>query len=155
MKLLSRILAFCRGRTPEGRIGMLRFDTSGWIGWKEEERLPTFVVWRHQLDDVLSAALIQDPVDNPPVYNQEALRSYCRNLAARSGAGIVSVDIVEIGGAQALQLIYKREQLPTYIYTGMLVITLGRVEFVLRAVYGEHGTTGVREAFITSQLLKE
>src|SRR5262249_42944779 len=105
--------------------------------------------------DVLSAAFIHSPTDIPPVNNQVALRSYCRNLAASNSGGIVSVDAIEVSGVPAFQLIYKREQWPAYIYTGMLVATVANLQYVLTAVLGEHGTTGVREAVVTAQLAEE
>jgi hypothetical protein len=50
-------------------------------------------------------------------------------------------------------LIYKRLEKPAYVFTGMLLVPRRQGSQVWTVVAGEHGTTGVREAPITFELL--
>jgi len=50
-------------------------------------------------------------------------------------------------------LIYKRLEIPAYIYTGMAFVPLPSACAVLTLVAGELGTTGVREAVVTTELM--
>jgi predicted outer membrane repeat protein len=130
----------------------IEFDTSGWtLRESSNERS----VWTNVDGDVLSLNRIDNPDEPlPPLSDLQAVRAFCRNLAEKSG-GLISADIVRIGNSQAIQLIYKREHLPAYAYTGMIIIPCGDQRFVLVVASTERGTTGVREAIVTDELLRD
>ena len=68
---------------------------------------------------------------------------------------IVSVDAVSVAQRPATQLIYKREKLPAYAYTGMLFLQLDGFAYVIVIAAEERGTTGVREAVVTARFFEE
>jgi hypothetical protein len=129
----------------------IRFDTDGWT---RNSRIRDAQEW----SDALGNTLRLEVVSGPAAYvtaatDLAALREWCRFSAAQRNGGIVSADLVEVGGRQVLQIIDKFERLPSYDYEGTLILPLrdGHCRFIVRA--SEHGTTGMREAIITGHLV--
>lgn len=83
------------------------------------------------------------------------VRQGCRRIAEGNKGAIVSVDAVTVAQRPATQLIYKREKLPAYAYTGMLFLQLEGFAYIIVIAAEEQGVTGLREATITSHLLSE
>jgi hypothetical protein len=52
-------------------------------------------------------------------------------------------------------LIYKKLQIPAFRFTGMLIIPMPDASCIWTIVAGEHGTTGIREAVITGELMNQ
>jgi hypothetical protein len=48
---------------------------------------------------------------------------------------------------------YKRLQKPAYIFTGMLLVSQPEGDLLWTTVAGERGTTGIREAVVTGELM--
>lgn len=151
MKLFSRLFSKTPDISEKLTAQSLHFDLSG---WREEENSAKKMVWMNECGEVLSVNVVKGPFDWPS-YDRKALIDEVRALAKSRGGGIISADVVTVAGVPAVKLIYKREQRPAYIYSGMLLFPYEDVYFVLMVVFGEHGTTGVREAVVTSQLLDE
>lgn len=55
----------------------------------------------------------------------------------------------------AVQTIYKQLEMPAFIFTGMQIIALPEASLTWSVVAREKGTTGVREAVVTSSLLSQ
>ena len=83
------------------------------------------------------------------------LRRWCRNLAQSRNGGLIEAQKVSCSLGPTAILIYKRLQVPAYIYTGMLFVSLERFPLVWTIVAGEHGTTRIREAIVTAILMKQ
>ena len=78
-----------------------------------------------------------------------------RSIAHGSGGGLIEATIGECPFGQTATLIYKRLIKPRYVYTGMLLIARPLdPDLVWTVVSGEIGTTGMREAVITAELMK-
>ena len=69
--------------------------------------------------------------------------------------GIVSVDSCRAADHPAIQIIYKREEGLGYRYTGIVRVDLGEYWCQATVVCGERGTTGIREAVLSTRLLEE
>ena len=119
-------------------------------GWTEQEPAKGMRYWRGPHRSVLSlAALDLNPWESP-----EELPYYARELAESAGGGLIEAEILSCGSTSAVRLIYKRLQLPAYVFTGMFLAPLENQYLLWTIVDGECGTTGVREAVVTSQLYK-
>jgi hypothetical protein len=65
--------------------------------------------------------------------------------------------LIEVQGVSGplgatVRLIYKRLEVPAYIFTGMLILPDLDMPQVWTVVSGERGTTGLREATVTAEL---
>ncbi len=127
-------------------------------GWHEGPPDGKLRVWHDSDGDVLSLAVLLEPAGPPSACDDEALMHWCRGLAASRNAGLI--EAVRIAGQTkpAIKLIYKRLQMPAYIYTGMLytgmLLTAAKeAHLVWTIVAAERGMTGVREAVITAELM--
>jgi hypothetical protein len=120
------------------------------LGWKEEAPQGEMRVWRDQCGNVLSIAITSGPPTDSERSDETALRNWCRNLAQSRGGGLLEASATTSG----IKLIYKRLQMPAYIYTGMLMFQLHSDWLIWTVVAGEHGVTGVREALVTAELIR-
>lgn len=117
-------------------------------GWNENAPSKGMRVWKDSDGDVLS---LSTPADASVVSEESAARMqcWCRNLAEERGAGLIEAHRKGL----SVSLIYKRLQMPAYIYTGMSIRDFRGSTLVWTVVAGEHGTTGVREAVVTAALM--
>jgi hypothetical protein len=82
------------------------------------------------------------------------VRTLARSIAQRSGGGLIEAHIGACTFGRTATLIYKRLIRPKYVYTGMLIVARPLdPDLVWAVVTGEIGTTGVREAVITTELM--
>jgi hypothetical protein len=130
-------------------IERITFNTSGWHE-HEQERAKDWVVWGNA-GDILSLAAVPSPKTFKPMEREYWLQD--ARLMARPG-GIVSVDRCVVASRPAIEIIYKRTDGMGYRYTGMLVVELSGYWCHIAGVFGERGTTGVREACLTARLLE-
>jgi hypothetical protein len=121
--------------------------------WTEEKATPDLRVWRDAQGAVLSLAVPAESIDLPPHSDEAALRRWCRRLAESRRGGLVEVTKVTGPLGTGTVLIYKRLEKPAYIYTGMLILPTEAVLLFWTVVAGERGTTGVREAVVTAELM--
>jgi hypothetical protein len=108
-------------------------------------------VWRDECGNVLSLGVLTDPLTDSEQTDETALRNLCRDLAQSRSGGLLEASAT----ADGIKLIYKRLQVPAYIYTAMLMTKVRSDWLIWTVVAGEHGTTGVREAVVTAQLIGE
>jgi len=127
------------------------FDTSG---WQERQRSDKQVVWTNDEGDSILVT-ITVPGPSRPLSDEEAWRTECRPIAEDNGGAIVSGDSFEQDSVPMFQFIYKKEDGKGYMYTGMLLIPRHSSMCVISSSGREHGTTGVREALVTSILAEE
>ena len=136
--------------SSHGSIGAVRLALDGW-----SEKAPTggMRIWRDARGDVLSLAAFDASFGLPDISDESALRLWCRLLAEKRHAGLVEVRVVEGALGMATSLIYKQLQKPAYIFTGMLVVPRQEGHQVWTVVARERGTTGMREAVVTTELI--
>ena len=137
--------------TPDWTIDGVRFDTSG---WRLQEASATTMTWTNAEGDVLSLTRFQGEAVSA-AEDLSSLRVRARQLAASNHGGIVQADFVDRGGVRVASLIFKKEQLPAYEYTGMFIIPSDGHHFVVTVESVERGVTGVRDAMVTAQLLQQ
>ena len=133
-------------------IGAITFDTSG---WKLEQDGDAERVWSTPEGDVLSVRRVHGQAVAPSGTDLDAMRDDARRFARRQKGGIVLADFCQMDGVRATSLIYKREEKPTYVYTGMLIIPAQDPEFLITVVAGEHDVTGVRDALVSALLFEQ
>jgi hypothetical protein len=122
-------------------------------GWSEDTSRGELRVWRNPQGDVLTLALrTEAALGLPPASDEIAVRRFARGLAESRAAGLIEANAAEGALGMTVGLIYKRLQKPAYVFTGMLLVLKGDASQVWTAVAGEQGTTGVREAVVTTQL---
>ncbi len=135
---------------PRVTIASLRFNATGWF---EQEKSESRIVWSDAESDFLTADLIMGSLDLPPLTDHKKLIKHARHLA-RPGA-IVSVDVVTESLVPLVQVIYKRDVHPGYVYTGILKIPFKGCGYYIAGVFRERGMTGERESVAAAKLLEE
>jgi len=130
----------------------ITFDTSG---WNLKESTDTGQVWTTSDGDLLTVRRVHGLPEAPAAGDLDAMRSDARRLARSKKGGIVSADYCQLNGVRATSLIYKREELPAYVYTGMMIIPARDPEFLITVVAGEHDVTGVRDALVSALLFEQ
>lgn len=122
-------------------------------GWHEDARQDKMRTWHHPDGAVLSLAAASRAAI-PPLSRLDLLRNAFRRLAEGGRAGLVQADVLQSPYGPAAQMIYKRRQGMGFIFTGMLFLPAGAQWLVCTVVAAEVGTTGIREAVVTAQLLQ-
>jgi hypothetical protein len=130
----------------------VRFDTTG---WRLKESSEMRMLWTDSDGDALSLDRVRGLADLPSIDDLKSVRAWCRELARGNNGGLVSADVLDLRGTTAVRLIYKREELPAYGYTGMMIIPGKGEHFVIVVASVERGTTGVRDALVTAQLFEQ
>jgi hypothetical protein len=140
-----------RATAPHGADTFGRLDVPGWTMVGSTE---TQASWRDADGDVLSLTLADMHPGADILSSRDALRQLCRRLAQQRGAGLVEATVVTGAQGSGFRFIYKRLQAPAFVFTGMLVFPRASNSWVWTIVAGERGTTGVREAIVTGQLME-
>jgi hypothetical protein len=123
-------------------------------GWEEAPGPKGMRGWRHPSGAALTLTFAVGELSMPSPANITILRVQCRKAAEQAGAGLIEADVVPTARGLCGRLIYKRLRKPAFVFTGMTWIPHKDGWFVWTMVEGEHGTTGVREAVVTAELLK-
>jgi hypothetical protein len=108
-------------------------------------------IWRDIDGDVLSLADATEPFGSSDLSDEKKVRTWCRGLAQSMNGGLIEACKLDSG----IKLIYKRLEMPAYIYTGMLVTRVPGTSLIWTVTAGERGRTGVREAVVTLTLMNE
>lgn len=135
-------------KPPTEALGHVRLTLTEWT---EDTPAKGMRVWRDPDRDVLSLATSQEPLGDSDRADEMKVRRWCREIAESRNGGLIEAHRVDNG----IKFIYKRLNMPAYVYTGMLLTRVNEVWLVWTMVAGEHGTTGVREAVVTANLLNE
>jgi hypothetical protein len=109
-------------------------------------------LWRDVDGDVLSLGslgILTESFWHSDRPDEIELRKWCRGLAESRGGGLIEAFALD----GEVRLIYKRLQKPAYTYTGMLIARVRQEWLIWTMVAGERGTTGVREAVVTANLM--
>jgi hypothetical protein len=124
-------------------------------GWTEEASIDQMREWRNSERDVLSLATDDGSLELPSLSDIRGLQRWCRAVAESRGAGLIEMrrDAWRLGAT--VGFIYKRLEMPAYIFTGMLLVPGDDVAEVWTIVSGERERTGVREATVTTQLMND
>jgi hypothetical protein len=133
---------------PE-RLRVVNLTMEGWI---EEAPTAQMRTWRNAEGDVLSLAAA-DGFGLPTLDDMGGLQRWCRAVAESSRAGLIEMRLDTGRRGASVAFIYKRLEMPAYVFTGVLVVPGDEVA-VWTVVSGERGTTGVREAVVTTQLVE-
>jgi len=136
-----------RSSLPE-RLRVVRLTMQG---WREEAPSGGLRLWRDPHGDVLSLAIPDGSLGLPGLSDENALQRWSRSLAESRSGGLIEVRVAPGALGSAVGLIYKRLERPAYVFTGMLLIP--SQSHVWTVVAAERGTTGVREAVITAELM--
>lgn len=124
-------------------------------GWQEGPSDGELRLWHDSDGDVLSLAVPVEPIGPQDPTDDGALRRWCRQLAENRGAGLIEARRIPGQTKPAVQLIYKRLQIPAYIYTGMLITSSAEERCLVWTIVAcERGITGLREAIITDELTR-
>jgi hypothetical protein len=84
-----------------------------------------------------------------------SLQHWARFFARDTAGGLIEAEHVDLPFGPGLRFIFKTLELPAYMYHGQLVFAKNDVDIFISIVCKELGTTGVREAVITSELLSQ
>jgi hypothetical protein len=120
-------------------------------GWRDDGTRGDMRGWRDEQGDVLTLVVTHRAPDlssSPEIERQ----GFARRVAESRKAGLIEVCLS--GGAlgPTSRLIYKRLEKPAYAFTGMLFAPAVDPPQVWTIAAREHGTTGLREAIITTEL---
>src|SRR5262245_33776391 len=123
--------------------------------WSMFEYGAHYIVWRNEFGDLLTLAVQDLEADLPSLSDEDAVRRYCRKFAESLESGLVEATTTTSPKSPAIKLIYKKLQKPAFKFTGQLITPLPNAECIWTIVAREQGTTGIREALITSDLMKK
>jgi hypothetical protein len=124
-------------------------------GWRLVKQSHHMTGWQDVDGDAVSLARVTT-FEFPELSDESAVRQRCRELAQGMKSGLVQADVVAGADGPAVMFIYKRLDIPAFIFTGMLAVApAAKQSYVWTIVARERGTTGVREALITAMLMKE
>jgi hypothetical protein len=144
------------GKRPEPgsnwTIDGVRFETTG---WQLREATADAMAWANPEGDALTLKKVAGSADVPATTDLASLRAHCRRLATSNGGSLVYAAFVGRAQAGVAALIYKREELPAYAYTAMVIVPHGAAHYLLTVASVERGTTGVRDALATVQLMQQ
>ena len=93
--------------------------------------------------------------DGPDLADVTAVRNYCRQSAEASNAALVEANVVETPAGAAIQMIYKTPAGSGFLFTGLQLTPVVGGTRICKVVAAETGTTGVREAIVTTHLMQE
>ncbi len=147
MSWRNRLWPFSKSAAPAEAVLQVQFAMRGWTEQQPDGELR---VWSGPHRSVLSLGTMG--TDDWLSTSDSRLREMARNLASSRAGGLIEAHSVPCGKSAAVRLIYKRLQLPAYVYTGMFIIRLQGSSLIWTIVDGECGTTGVRDAVVTSEL---
>lgn len=139
---------FGRGTAPL-RVNRLQSVSLTLPGWSEDASSIDFRVWHDSAGDVLSLSIFDTFRHLPEVSDEIAIQHWSRSFAEAQGAGLIEASVT----SGSIGLIYKRLQRPTYVFTGMVLMPRQEACLVWTIVATERGTTGLREAVITCELM--
>lgn len=139
--------------TPEASPRLVRDVAMTIPGWHEDAPSDAMRTWHHPDGGVLSLAFASRTAIPPPS-RLDLLRNAFRRVAEAGGAGLVEADAVQSSYGPSARMVYKRRQDFAFVFTGMLLLPAGAQWLVCTVVDAERGTTGIREAVVTAQLLE-
>lgn len=122
-------------------------------GWHEDAPSSAMRTWHHPHGGVLSLAVANRNAI-PPLSRLDLLRNAFRRVAEAGGGALIEANVIEAPYGASARMIYKRRQGMAFAFTGMLLLPVDDQWLVCTVVDAEQGTTGVREAVVTAELLE-
>jgi len=123
-------------------------------GWSLVNKEVSTAYWHDGVGDVISLTLTPPVQSLPSLSDTDELRKYCRRSAERQAAGLVEVRSTIGAAGPSLTYIYKRLEVPALTYYGVLSTPFDGGMWRWMILAYERGTTGVREATVTSRLFE-
>lgn len=123
-------------------------------GWTEKAPGEGMRYWHDSDGDVIALAVFPKQPSYPFESNETEQRKWCRAEAEAKRAGLIEVRTTPSKIRPSASFIYKILEIPAYIYVGQLIASVDGASVVWTVVAREHGTTGVREAVVTTNLMK-
>jgi hypothetical protein len=120
-------------------------------GWEAAPRQGDMWCWRDPAGDLLTLTHARGHL-GPTSDEAVSWQRRCREMAEGSGGGLIEATIAMVAGHRVGSCIHKRLRSLAYVYTGTCMVPAGRSTFVWTVVASERGTTGVREAVVTTDL---
>lgn len=125
-------------------------NLTGWFFDKGTSK-PERSTWRDSDGDTITLS-VAAALENTRTTDVEALRTYCRRIAEDHAAGLVEATVMLSQIGPAVQMIYKQLERPAFTFTGTQIIALPKASLTWSVVAREKGTTGIREAVVTSSM---
>ena len=127
----------------------VRFDATGWTFVSRDDRT---WLWCDELANMLGLQVIARNLG--PVEPDFDVVSYCRENMS-FGSSLVEARLAQVNAFRGFVYIEKSERPPGYAYVGRLHVLLGQQTVVCSVVANERGVTGIREATVVPEALKE
>lgn len=124
------------------------------LGWKKRAQGADEISWIHpSFPAVLSINYFELVPDVPYNSAVEELRDFYQPMVARSGGGLIKVDVTDIQGVRCIETIFKLPRDESgVLYIGALTIPFEDRSYVIKVQAIEPGAIGSREAMIWAQL---
>lgn len=122
-------------------------------GWTEEAPGDGQRYWHDSDGDILTLKVLPKILAYPLASRETEQRKWCRKQAKSRNAGLIEVHANPSEISPSASFIYKRLQKPAYIYTGQYFTWIHGANAIWVVVARERGTTGLREAIVTSNLM--
>lgn len=121
-------------------------------GWSLVSRDAASAAWQDDVGDVISLTFASGQLVYAPLDDEAKLQRYCRSVAEGQRAGLVEVGTAAGAEGKCVTYIYKRLEKPAFKFFGVAATPVARGTWVWMVLAREHGTTGVREAVVTTRL---
>ena len=128
-------------------------NTTGWF-LDRGISSPARSTWNDRDGDTITLS-VGPALENTKTADVEELRMYCRQVSEHHGAGLVEAGMVLGQLGPGIQMIFKQLDMPAFTFTGMQIIPFREESLIWSVVARERGTTGVREAIVTSSMFTQ
>ncbi len=126
-------------------------------GWREEQKDDKIILRLNQEAAMAFSINFYDlEPDLPTIQDVDYLRNFYRQRVGNYNGGLVALDIVDLKQFKAVKTLFKFRLDPTgMMYVASYIIPFRDCSYVLKIEAPEVGTTGIREAVVTDQLLRD
>ena len=133
-------------------LDLIRFDVAGFEAQGDRNGVR---VWHSPAGDGVGLYYYPIPPDiEADLEDVEAIRTFYRKTASRSGSAIIEVETPMVQKFRAVRTIVKVPQNPSGMsYLGSLTLPFRDFSYVLKVQCAERGVTGEREALILDRLI--
>lgn len=135
-------------------IDSIAFDTAT---WSLVDRSSEIIRWRNSVGDGLSLNFFSIRPDIPlDLSDAKGLEQFYQENVQRANGQIVEFHIGSLSGIPTIRTIFKFPQQPHgMFYVASLTLPFEQFSYVIKTQCHEHGTTGIRESVVMSQLFGE
>ena len=134
----------------------LRLSLDGWSEQKVTDVSEPVRLWINGDESAITIGVVKDHyVTARRSTPSWSLQHWARFFARDSGGGLIEADHIELTFGPALRFIFKTREHLASMYHGQLCFARNDVDVFISVVCKELGTTGVREAVITAELIEQ